>query len=164
MLLLESFINDLDKFVTRIIKGQKPIVTNLKWREVKKQLLTKERHDSLLQMFFRVAFAQAFKIEHCLEEMLDVDTSVASAVVYTKLTLNGFAECLRMNRENTFVKTIFALVDRDEKGFIHLRAFFDFIILFATGTEEQKAHLLFKLYNIDGTSVLLAKDFKAMLQ
>ncbi|KAG5870630.1 hypothetical protein JTB14_023085 [Gonioctena quinquepunctata] len=129
-----------------------------------KAVITKENRQKRLDMFFRVVFAQAFKIEHSNTEILKVDAYVAKEVVDTELTIVEFADSLSMKSNNEFIKRMFTLIDKDKNGFISFREFVDLIIIFADGTEEQKAKLLFDMYDVDGIGYLKQEDFITMIK
>ncbi|CAG9759534.1 unnamed protein product [Ceutorhynchus assimilis] len=160
---MEGFTNEIDLFMTDHIRCMKPTQLTLEWHEAKQRIITKSQYQSLVERFFRVAFAQAFKIEHSIDEILDVDTLIATEVIYTRLTIAEFAEYFNMSRNHEFIKNVFSLVDRDQQGSICFREFLDFIILFAKAKEEDKVRLFFNLYDIDQTLVLSINDFKKMV-
>ncbi|KAJ8975680.1 hypothetical protein NQ317_019635 [Molorchus minor] len=137
---------------------------SLNWNSALKIIIMKDDRQKRLEMFFRVVFAQAFTIKHSKNEILKVDASVAKEVVNTELSLMEFADSLNMRHENEFVKRMFSLVDKDKNGFVSFREFMDLLIIFADGTEEVKAKLLFDMYDIDGVGYLNENDFLNMIK
>lgn len=137
---------------------------SLNWSSASKIIITKDNRQKRLEMFFRVVFAQAFKIKHSKSEILRVDAYVAKEVIDTELTISEFADSLSMSSNNEFVKRMFSLIDKDKNGFISFREFVDLLIIFANGDEEQKAKLLFDMYDIDSTGELKQEDFVTMIK
>ncbi|XP_074037846.1 dual oxidase 1 [Leptinotarsa decemlineata] len=161
--LRNNFLLEFDNnFVKNNIVEQRQI--SMTWSMAQKAVITRESRQSRLEMFFRVVFAQAFKIKHSNTEILKVDEYVAKEVIDTELTITEFADSLSMTPNNEFVKRMFALIDKDRNGFISFREFVDLIIIFADGTEEQKAKLLFDMYDIDGIGSLKQDDFVTMIK
>lgn len=139
-------------------------IISLNWSSALKIIITKDNRQKRLEMFFRVVFAQAFKIKHSKNEILKVDAFVAKEVIDTELTISEFADSLSMSSNNEFVKRMFSLIDKDKNGFISFREFVDLLIIFANGDEEQKAKLLFDMYDIDSTGELKQEDFVTMIK
>ncbi|CAH1153484.1 unnamed protein product [Phaedon cochleariae] len=161
--LRNNFLTELDaRFVkTGIVQIQN---ISLNWNAAMKVVITSDDRQKTLEMFFRVVFAQAFKISHSHTEMLTVDAYVAKKVVDTELTITEFADALSMTAKNEFVKRMFMLIDKDKNGFISFREFADLLVIFADGTEEEKAKLLFDMYDIDGVGYLKQEDFHVMIK
>ncbi|KAL3290150.1 hypothetical protein HHI36_023514 [Cryptolaemus montrouzieri] len=138
-------------------------ITVFNWKQGENMAITKEDRQKKLEMFFRVVFAQAFKINHSKSEILRVNSNDKD-IVDTEITLPEFADSLNMKPDNEFVKRMFSLTDKDKNGFISFREFVDLLIIFAKGTQEKKAELLFKMYDINDTGILKAKDFESMIR
>ncbi|KAJ8953259.1 hypothetical protein NQ318_015841 [Aromia moschata] len=164
--LRDNFVHEFEaSFVngkTRIISDLQTIYLN--WKSAERVVVTKDNRQERLEMFFRVVFSQAFKIKHSKKEILKVDAFVAKEVVDTELTINEFADSLSMRPDNEFVKRMFLLIDKDKNGFISFREFVDLLIIFANGTDEEKAKLLFDMYDIDGIGHLKQEDFITMIK
>jgi hypothetical protein len=56
------------------------------------------------------------------------------------------------------------LVDRDRNGFISFREFLDMLVVFAKGSAEDKAGLMFEMYDIDRSGMLSAEEFGLMVR
>ncbi|XP_060531820.1 dual oxidase 2-like [Cylas formicarius] len=162
--LRKAFMKEFDVFVAANNKLEKELINNFNWKAAKNIIVTKQDRQNFLEMFFRVAFAQAFQIAHSEKEVLRVDGFLAKELIDTELTLTEFADSLNMRPENEFVRRMFMLVDKNKNGFICFREFVDLLIIFADGTEEEKAKLLFNLYDIDGTGYLRSKDFTLIIK
>lgn len=129
-----------------------------------KTVVTKQDRQKQLDMFFRVVFAQAFKIELSVDELLKVDKNMAKFIAKMELTITEFAEALKMSKDSVFVKKMFGLVDKDKNNLISFREFIDLLVIFAKGDEEDKAKLLFDMYDINSTGHLTIEEFKDMIQ
>ncbi|XP_018566718.1 dual oxidase 2-like [Anoplophora glabripennis] len=160
--LRDHFLKEFNEsFIGEVLETE---TINLNWNSALKIILTKDDRQKRLEMFFRVVFAQAFKIKHSKNEILRVDAYVAKEVIDTELTICEFADSLSMSSNNEFVKRMFSLIDKDKNGFISFREFVDLLIIFANGDEEQKAKLLFDMYDIDSTGELKQEDFVTMIK
>ncbi len=80
------------------------------------------------------------------------------------MTQFEFADALSLRPDSTFVQQMFALVDKDNNGYISFREFLDMIIIFAKGTADQKAKLMFDMYDVDRTGKLTVDEFKTMIK
>lgn len=65
--------------------------------------------------------------------MLQLNMDQAKQMISTELTKHEFAEALSMKPNSTFIDQMFALVDKDENGYISFREFLDMITIFAKG-------------------------------
>lgn len=131
--LRSNFLQALERFVEEIGINRQRI--NLPLKPMLKQAVTKADRQNKLDMFFRVVFAQAFRIDYPHEEILNVNSALAQGTIYTELTIHEFAESLSMSADAEFVRRIFALIDRDRNGFVSFREFLDFLFIFARGKQ-----------------------------
>jgi len=88
----------------------------------------------------------------------------AKEVINTALTQYEFADALSLRSDSTFIQQMFALVDKDNNGYISFREFLDMIVIFAKGTADQKAKLMFDMYDVDSTGKLTVDEFKTMIK
>lgn len=160
--LRESFLQALENFIGTVGIQRERITLPLK--PMLKQAVTKADRQKQLDMFFRVVFAQAFKINHSDEELLKVDAKSAQQIINTELTITEFAEALAMKADSEFVRRIFALIDRDKNNFVSFREFLDMLVIFAKGSGQDKAKLLFDMYDINHTGFLTENDFRNMIR
>ncbi|KAG8225393.1 hypothetical protein J437_LFUL004593 [Ladona fulva] len=158
----ENFLQLLETFVDEVGVARERVKMRLK--AALHQAVTKEDRQRRLEMFFRVVFSQAFNITHSEEEILNLDSNAARDVIYTELTINEFADALSMKPSSEFVIKMFALVDKDKNGFISFREFVNILIFFAKGTADEKAKLMFDMYDINGTGYLTKEDFINMIK
>nr|XP_008200778.1 PREDICTED: dual oxidase 1 [Tribolium castaneum] len=161
--LRSRFLTTFDPFLTNSGLARENI-SSFTWKAALKKITTKTDRQLLLERFYRVVFAQAFKIKHSQEELLHVDETLEKEIVDTELTITEFAEALSMRAQDEFVKRMFALVDKDKSGFISFREFVDLLIIFANGTEENKAKLLFDMYDVNAVGYLTEENFIAMIK
>lgn len=157
------FLNGLQKFTTEI----NLLSTNTAFKTLKlawKKVVTKDDRQQQLDSFFRVVFAQAFKIDLSVDELLKVDKNIAKIIASMELTITEFAETLKMSNDSEFVKKMFTLIDKDKNNLISFREFIDLLVIFANGNEEDKAKLLFDMYDINSTGLLTLDEFEAMIQ
>lgn len=127
-------------------------------------MTTKADRQKLLEKFYRVVFAQAFKIKYSQKEMLNVDDNLEKEIVDTELTITEFADALSMRSQDEFVQRMFHLIDKDKNGFISFREFVDLLIIFANGTPQEKAKLLFDMYDINAVGYLTEENFVTMIK
>lgn len=59
---------------------------------------------------------------------------------------------------------MFDLVDRDNNGYISFREFLDMLVIFAKGTAEDKAQLMFEMYDINRVGTLTINEFTNMIR
>lgn len=129
--LRDNFLIGLEKF-TEATGATRQRVT-LPLNPMLKQAVTRADRQKQLDKFFRVVFAQAFKIKHSDDEILNVDSKSARDIIYTELTISEFAEALGMTPDSEFVRRIFSLIDKDRNGFVSFREFLDMLFIFAKG-------------------------------
>ncbi|PNF15893.1 Dual oxidase 2 [Cryptotermes secundus] len=159
--LRENFLQGFEQFIQQVGVTRQRITMALP--PALRQAVTRKDRQMRLEMFFRVVFSQAFKISHSEDEILKLDSQAAREIIYTELTRSEFAEALSMPAESEFVRKMFSLVDKDRNGFISFREFVDMLIIFAKGTADDKAKLMFDMYDINATGQLTQADFKNMI-
>ncbi|XP_046401150.1 dual oxidase 2-like [Ischnura elegans] len=157
----ENFLQLLDIFADEIKISLQRVSIRLK--AALHLAVTRADRQKRLEMFFRVVFSQAFNIDSS-EEILNLDSTEAREVIYTELTVSEFADALSMKPESEFVYKMFALVDKDKNGYISFREFVDILIIFAKGTADEKAKLMFDMYDINGLGRLTREDFMNMIK
>ncbi|XP_066271340.1 dual oxidase 2-like isoform X5 [Branchiostoma lanceolatum] len=136
----------------------------MKSKDLMSSIVTKADRQKQLEKFFRIIFAQAFKEEKAREDISAFNSKDAKDVLTCELTRAEFAESLSMKPESLFVEQMFNLVDKDGSGYINFREFLDVIIIFAKGNPDEKAKLMFDMYDVDGDGKLSRDEFKTMLK
>jgi dual oxidase len=161
--LRENFLSSFDPFLSSSgLKREN--ITTFTLNAALKKVITKADRQMLLERFYRVVFAQAFKIKYSQRELLNVDESLEKEIVDTELTISEFAEAMSMRSKDEFVRRMFALIDKDKNGFISFREFVDLLIIFANGSEQEKAKLLFDMYDVNAVGYLTEENFIAMIK
>ncbi|XP_044256242.1 dual oxidase 2-like [Tribolium madens] len=158
-----EFLKMLDPFLTSSGLTRENI-SSFTWKSALKKVTTKTDRQLLLERFYRVVFAQTFKIKYSQKELLHVDESLEKEIADTELTLSEFAEALSMRAQDEFVRRMFTLVDKDKNGFISFREFVDLLVIFAEGDEDAKARLLFNMYDVNAVGHLKEENFIAMIK
>eukprot|EP00058_Branchiostoma_floridae_P020949 XP_002606439.1 hypothetical protein BRAFLDRAFT_67691 [Branchiostoma floridae] len=153
-------LRELEKFL-----GQEGLSCNkheMKGKELMKKVKTKADRQKQLERFFRINFAQAFNEDNPIDDQMSFRE--AQEVLSCELTKAEFAQCLSMKSDSIFVEQMFNLVDKDSSGYINFREFLDVIVIFAKGTGDDKAKLMFNMYDVDGDGKLTRDEFKNMLR
>ncbi|CAG2174102.1 unnamed protein product, partial [Oppiella nova] len=154
----ERFATKVELFLEEIGVGRERLELDLK--SMLNTAYTKEKRQKHLEQFFRVVFSHAFGVKS--REELNVKS--AKEVINTELTQFEFADALSMRPDSTFIQQMFALVDKDNNGYISFREFLDMIIIFAKGSADQKAKLMFDMYDMNRTGKLTVDEFKTMIR
>lgn len=157
-----KFIEKLENFLGATGIGRQRCEVTV--QTMLKNAVTKADRQVELEKFFRVVFAQAFSIEHDQNELLNLDSNQAREIINTELTAYEFAETLSLRPDAVFVKQMFALVDTDGNGYISFREFLNMIIIFAKGSPDDKAKLMFDIYDIDHSGKLTRAEFSSMIK
>ncbi|KRT80163.1 peroxidase, partial [Oryctes borbonicus] len=158
--LLSAFNKTLKMFLA---EQQTPFTEDTVNKLNPKDIETYAKRKAKLDMFFRVVFAQAFKITYSKDEILKVDRDFKEIAEF-EITMYEFADILGMHPETEFIQRMFLLIDKDRNGFISFREFTDLLVIFANGTETDKGKLLFDMYDIDAVGYLTREDFTAMIR
>lgn len=85
-------------------------------------------------------------------------------MVKCELTPEEFAHALALKQDSMFVKCMFKIVDTDKNGFISFREFLDMFVVLAKGTSDDKARLMFDMYDLNGDGKLSRHEFKLMIR
>uniref|UniRef100_T1KCF3 NAD(P)H oxidase (H2O2-forming) n=1 Tax=Tetranychus urticae TaxID=32264 RepID=T1KCF3_TETUR len=153
------FVQQLEAFLESIGVGRERQQMDAK--RILKSCYSKHERQKHLESFFRAVFAHSFDIKPLKSK---VDLKIAKNILQTELTEYEFAEALAMRPDSLFVKQMFSLVDKDENGYISFREFLDMMIIFAKGSSDQKAKLMFDMYDLDGTGSLSKQEFSTMIR
>ncbi|ESP00714.1 hypothetical protein LOTGIDRAFT_112352 [Lottia gigantea] len=163
----QEFVVDLEKFggelnieITRTEQAEKVILTTSNNRDDRQKIL---------DAFFRVVCLQVqFFIELDFENEKSrfplFHSPLFSEVINIKLTRTEFAEALGLQPSSIFVRNVFLLADKDKDGFLCFREFLDMFAIFARGSAEEKARLMFNVYDIKRKGILNRRDFEKMIK
>ncbi|GAV07211.1 hypothetical protein RvY_17080-2 [Ramazzottius varieornatus] len=113
---------------------------------------TKEKRQSRLERFFKIAYARAFGLdrrERSEEELRDCEEAMQ-----LKLTRLDFAEALAMKPNCAFIQKMFNCIDKDGDGKISFQQFLDLIIRFSSGNAQDRLRVFFDMCDVDGTGLI----------
>ncbi|KAK6179830.1 hypothetical protein SNE40_012099 [Patella caerulea] len=151
---LETFLRELSIEVTRQEQAESVIISTSNNRDDRQKVLDE---------FFRVVCLQALKKDPTTESF-NYDAEQASQVINVKLTRTEFADALGLQPSSIFVRNIFLLGDKDNDGFMCFREFLDLFAVFARGTADEKARLMFNIYDVKRKGILERGDFIKMIK
>ncbi|KAG8180699.1 hypothetical protein JTE90_005796 [Oedothorax gibbosus] len=158
----ELFIEKFEAFLGKVGIGRQRYECTVS--QMLKSAVTKAHRQKQLEKFFRVVFAQAFAIEHDRNELADIDCNQLKDIVRLELTAYEFAEALSLRPDALFVKQMFSLIDADGNGYISFREFLNIIVIFAKGSPDDKAKLMFDMYDFDHSGKLSRQEFSEMIR
>ncbi|XP_071953912.1 dual oxidase 2-like isoform X2 [Antedon mediterranea] len=159
-----AFISDIESFLTDPAIGVGRERREVHQAEMLRMANTKVQRQKTLERFFRVAFAQAFKLDVDPDDITEFKSEIAKDVLTCELTKQEFAEALSMKSDSVFVDQMFDLVDKDNSGTVSFREFLDIIVIFARGNPDDKLELMFNMYDVDHSGMLTREEFKKMLK
>ncbi|KAL5272003.1 hypothetical protein ACHWQZ_G000262 [Mnemiopsis leidyi] len=88
---------------------------------------------------------------------------VGSHVLECELSRSEFASALGLRSDQEFVEKVFPLVDKDNNGSISFREFLSFMIVYSTGSSDDKLKLIFNMYDYDKNGSLHVDEIKQMI-
>jgi dual oxidase len=68
-----------------------------------------------------------------------------------------------MKKDDVFVKKMFLIVDKEKTGTISFQNFLDTVILFTSGSSEDKLGIIFDMCDNDQNGIIQAEELKEML-
>ncbi|XP_076465634.1 dual oxidase 2-like isoform X2 [Babylonia areolata] len=126
---------------------------------------THDDRKKLLTKFFRAVSLHVFERKASPEDGLgDLDQDTVDKIYNVKLTRSEFAEAMGMEPSSLFVRNMFLLVDRQKNGFVSFDEFMRMFITMARGSAEDKAKMLFDMYDTKNRGVLSRNDFAKMIR
>ncbi|XP_071091367.1 dual oxidase 1-like [Haliotis cracherodii] len=131
---------------------------------IMKDAETYEDRKVMLDKFFRVVCLQAFKKNARDMNLESLDARDINEIRNVKLTRTEFAEALGLQPNSMFVRNMFLLVDRSRDGFVSFEEFMTMFVTLATGNAEEKANMLFNMYDLKKTGKLSRNQFAKMLK
>ncbi|KAL4227430.1 hypothetical protein ACF0H5_012874 [Mactra antiquata] len=139
-------------------------VQNYEMKEdmILKDATTKEQRKKLLDKFIRIVCLQAFRADTVDTSGLDADA--LNQVSKIQLTRTEFAESLGLKPTSMFVRNMFLMVDKDRNGFVEFKEFMEMFTILAKGGADQKAKLLFNMYDLRGQGKMSAESFTKMIK
>ncbi|XP_063590443.1 dual oxidase-like [Penaeus indicus] len=130
-------------------------------------IVTVKEREKQLADFSRVVLSNAFgssKQADVAANLIAMGSHNKSYFLSMELTQVELANQLGMLPDSVFVKQLFRLMDQDGNGFITLKEFWDVMVVFARGKPEEKARLIFNIYDISRTGQLSAPDLVGMVR
>ena len=99
-----------------------------------------------------------------LKRRKSIASGVEQSVLECELTRDEFAAALGLRPQQEFVEKVFPQVDRDNNGTISYREFFNFMIVYSSGSFSSKLKLLFNMYDYDQSGSLNVTEVKSMVR
>lgn len=153
---LEGFLRDLQ------INREKHQFTE---KTIMDEANTKEKRQELLDTFFRVVCLQGFKhIRSNVDMGHNIQLEELNKIRNIQLTRTEFSEALGLKPTSVFVRNMFLMVDKDKNGFVGFEEFLDLFQILAAGDAEEKAQMIFNMYDIKKQGHLTRQDFSKMLK
>ncbi|XP_076057532.1 dual oxidase 2-like [Oratosquilla oratoria] len=81
-----------------------------------------------------------------------------------QMTQSELAEELGMTTDSFIFIRLFEQIDKDKDGFVTLKEFWSLMVTFAKGTSEEKADLLFKIYDLDESGEICVNELKTFFK
>ncbi|KAI7811828.1 dual oxidase 1 [Triplophysa rosa] len=136
-------------------------VTEMSEREILNDAVTREQREKIVETFFKHAFAKVLDIDK--SDVGDLSKRTREAL-QCELTHAEFARVFGLKPDSLFVESMFTLADKDGNGYISFQEFLDVIVIFMTGTPEEKSKLLFSMHDIKGDGFLSKEEFSSLLR
>ncbi|PVD19736.1 hypothetical protein C0Q70_20227 [Pomacea canaliculata] len=130
--------------------------------EIKRESVNRDDRQSVLDDFFRAACLQAWPSDAI--PFSEIGRRRRDDVLRLRLTRTEFAEALGMTPSSIFVRNVFVLGDADDDGFITFDEFLALFAVFIKGTAEEKAQLMFNVYDVRQKGELTRDDFYRMIR
>ncbi|KAK6179799.1 hypothetical protein SNE40_012075 [Patella caerulea] len=155
--------------VSHIEKFLQDLGINRERHEFKEETIMKDAtsfddRKELLDTFFKVVCLQAFKKDSALTNIGELDQEKVNEIGKIKLTRTEFADALGLQPNSLFVRNMFLLVDRSKDGFVSFEEFLGMFVTMANGNAEEKAKMLFNMYDLKRKGELSRKDFTKMIK
>ncbi|XP_008060853.1 dual oxidase 2 [Carlito syrichta] len=158
-----AFVKQLQDFCIRWTLGLH--VAEMDEKELFRKAVTKQQRGRILEIFFRHLFAQVLDIKQADAGTLPLDSSQKVREALTcELSRAEFAESLGLKPQDMFVESMFSLADKDGNGYLSFREFLDILVVFMTGSPEDKSRLMFTMYDLDENGFLSKDEFFTMMR
>ncbi|KAG1939411.1 dual oxidase [Pimephales promelas] len=136
-------------------------VTEMSEKEILRDAVTREQREQIVETFFKHAFSKVLDINK--SDAGDLSNRTRDAL-QCELTRVEFARVFGLKPDSLFVESMFTLADKDCNGYLSFQEFLDVIVIFMTGTPEEKSKLLFSVHDIKGDGFLSKQDFTSLLR
>jgi dual oxidase len=156
MMSRNDFMNALQNFCPEVgVRFNAP--QPMEEKHIQNTMRTKSVRQAQLERFFKTVFNQAFHYD------TSTPSEDYSGSKFMELTKAEFAEVLALKSSSMFVESMFAFADKDNNGYLSYNEFLQIIIIFSKGTADDKAKLMFDMYDTKGAGTLTVDEFKMML-
>uniref|UniRef100_H2YK35 NAD(P)H oxidase (H2O2-forming) n=1 Tax=Ciona savignyi TaxID=51511 RepID=H2YK35_CIOSA len=136
---------------------------NMSLKQLMEKASTSQMRDDALQKFFKAALSASLKLEDGgMYEVLN--SKEATKFIHIELSKKEFADYFKLKPTSMFVDQMFTTADTDGSGSVSFREFLDIMVLFTKGSPQDKAKLMFDMYDLDKSGQLSLKEFKTMLR
>ncbi|XP_045615867.2 dual oxidase 2 [Procambarus clarkii] len=161
----ERLYQDLDKFCQEIsvTLNSKPETKS----SILRGIMTVYQREKQLAEFSMVVMKNAFgdrKKAKATENLLSLTSGKMSDYLTMEITQHELANQLGMLPDSIFVTQLFRLMDTDQSGFITIKEFWDVMVVFAQGKPEEKAWLIFSIYDISNNGYISADDLMSIVK
>ncbi|KAK3098032.1 hypothetical protein FSP39_015507 [Pinctada imbricata] len=123
----------------------------------------KEDRQKDLDIFFRVICLQAFNKTPGQMDIQNLNENQIKRVMNLQLTRTEFAEALGLKPTSIFVRNMFLMVDSDRSGFVGFSEFLDMFVVLSSGDAEDKARMIFNMYDLHKRGKLKRDEFVKMI-
>ncbi|KAG7154097.1 Dual oxidase 2-like [Homarus americanus] len=137
------------------------------WWSIKKGVTTVYEREKDLARFSRTVMELAFnkdKDARATADILSIATSKTSTKYTMQMTRAELATQLGMLPNSIFMNRLFEIMDSDKSGFITIKEFWDVMLVFAQGTPEEKAKLMFDIYDISNSGNISSDDLRKIVK
>uniref|UniRef100_A0A8C2L3L5 NAD(P)H oxidase (H2O2-forming) n=1 Tax=Cyprinus carpio TaxID=7962 RepID=A0A8C2L3L5_CYPCA len=142
-------------------KIQNLTVMEMSEKELLRDAVTRTQREKIVETFFKHAFSKVLDIDK--SDAGDLSNRTREAL-QCELTRAEFASVLGLKPDSLFVESMFTLADKDGNGYLSFQEFLDVIVIFMTGTPEEKSKLLFSMHDIKGDGFLSKEEFTSLLR
>ncbi|XP_064081195.1 dual oxidase 2-like isoform X2 [Macrobrachium nipponense] len=149
----------LDSFFERI--GLVPNYRQEPKEKLRLHFTTVYDREKKLDEFSRVVLSNAFDVSSSEGKTVFPEED---DVLFIKITKTELAHQLGMLPDCLFVKQMFSIMDKNKDGFITLQEFWNVMVVFAKGSQTEKAELLFQLCDVSQTGSISSDDFASILR
>ncbi|XP_048733941.2 dual oxidase 2-like isoform X2 [Ostrea edulis] len=159
----EKFRKNLDNFLVDL-QIERELHQDFDEKRIYENASTKEERQNYLDKFFRVICLQAFNKNPGQLQIEGISGDDLNRISKVQLTRTEFADALGLKPNSVFVRNMFMMVDKDNSGFVGFQEFLDMFVVLSSGDAEDKARLIFNMYDIKKQGKLSSRDFARMIQ
>ncbi|KAL4613374.1 dual oxidase 1-like [Arapaima gigas] len=158
-----GFVDQLHSVVTM---GNKMLnVREVKEQRLLEEAVTREQRSQIVETFFRHAFSQILEIDRCdAGDLSSTSSRKMREALQCELSASEFADALGLKQDSLFVESMFTLADKDGNGYLSFQEFLDVIVIFMTGSPEEKSKMMFAMHDLDGNGFLSKEEFSRLLR